>query len=242
MGQSFRVVSSEISYFHVFRFLPNLLTCRGKVMLKFLESENCVGLEYLLPVLNNKIATEGQMIRDFSESLHLVLVYLYLISLMPHEGQEKYYLAFFFFFCEPSRLRGPLIPFQVVLFEFRSQIDRSTPLLSHPRDTQAPSHPEPAPATCTPLAPSTPHPGTSWPGFVFAGIRRLTGAAGTTDTQPQLVLWGLAPRAGTQPPVCRCAQGIDPTSPRRELEEFGQKTALMVQCQSYVRLGYSWTR
>lgn len=88
MDQSFGVTSSEISYYHAFRLLPNLLTSRGKVMLKFLESKNCVGLEYFLPVLNNKTATEGQMIGDFSKSLYLVLIYfyLYLISLVPRES------------------------------------------------------------------------------------------------------------------------------------------------------------
>jgi len=38
------------------------MTARGKVMLNFLESNNFIGLEYFLPVLNNKTAEEGQMI------------------------------------------------------------------------------------------------------------------------------------------------------------------------------------
>lgn len=57
-------------------------------MLKFLEGEKHVGLHGFLPVLNNKKTTEGQMLREFSKSLYLVLIYSYqcVISLTPREG------------------------------------------------------------------------------------------------------------------------------------------------------------
>lgn len=83
MDQSFAVISSEISYCRAFRHLPNVLTSRGKVMLKFLESKICTGLEYFLLVLNNKTATEGQMIRDFEKSLFSLNLFLSLFH-CPH--------------------------------------------------------------------------------------------------------------------------------------------------------------
>lgn len=52
-------------------------------MLKFLESKYCTGLEYFLPVLNNKTATEGQMIRDFEKSLFSLNLFLSLFH-CPH--------------------------------------------------------------------------------------------------------------------------------------------------------------
>lgn len=104
MDQSFGVISSEISYCHAFRLLPNLLTSGRNVMLKFLERKECIGLECLLPVLDNKTATKSQMIGDFSKSLYLVLIYVYLN--FPHASWKLEKILFSIFFREPSSQHG----------------------------------------------------------------------------------------------------------------------------------------
>lgn len=239
MEQSFRVIRSKISYCHAFRLLPNLLTSRGKVMLKFLESKNCIGLEYFLPVLNNKKTTEGHMIRDFSKSLDLVLIYFYLYLISLRQTRQKYYLAFFH---EPSSQRGLLNPSQVVLFAFSLELT-GAPCSALPlRDAQAPSHPELAfrdPVIALLPGHFTPSPASlAWSLLAHAHSHahpHSLGLLASWTHGPWLMLWRLTPSAGTQPPVHMRDHWLDRPSPRRELKEFNKKIVqtMLIRCMAW---------